>query len=211
MSKLLQKLYQSHHKNGSRLRQSLLEEIRGELFSQWIGVNKKVLDLGCRDGTLTRHFINKNQVIGADIDADALKFARKTYKIDTRQVDLNSILPFGNNEFDVVVMGEVLEHLPYWNITIPEIKRILKPNGILVGSIPIAYHIQDRIRILRGKKLLVAGDPTHVQFLSYDDFISKMENYFKLKDIIAIQGGKGWKSKYPRLFARNIAFYLENK
>jgi len=211
MIQSLQKLYQSHHKIGSRLRQSLLEKVRGELLSRWIGKDKKVLDLGCRDGTLTRHFVNENQVTGADIDVDALKFAKKTYKIDTRQVDLNSILPFKDKAFDVVVMGEVLEHLPYWDITLPEVKRVLKQKGIFVGSIPLAYHIQDRIRILRGKKLLVSGDPTHVQFLSFDDFISKIEKYFKVKDIVVIQGGKGWRSKYPRFFARNIAFYLENR
>jgi SAM-dependent methyltransferase len=211
MIQSLQKLYQSHHKIGSRLRQSLLEKVRGELLSRWIGKDKKVLDLGCRDGTLTRHFVNKNQVTGADIDVDALKFAKKTYKIDTRQVDLNSILPFKDKAFDVVVMGEVLEHLPYWDITLPEVKRVLKQKGIFVGSIPLAYHIQDRIRILRGKKLLVSGDPTHVQFLSFDDFISKIEKYFKVKEIVVIQGGKGWRSKYPRFFARNIAFNLENR
>lgn len=211
MIQSLQKLYQSHHKSGSRLGQSLLEIVRGKILSSWIGKDKKVLDLGCRDGTLTRHFISKNQVTGADIDNDALKFAKKTYKINTRQVDLNSRLPFKNKAFDVVVMGEVLEHLPYWDITLPEVKRVLKKEGIFVGSIPLAYHIQDRIRILRGKKLLVSADPTHVQFLSYDDFISKIETYFKVKDIVVIQGGRGWKSKYPRFFARNVAFYLENR
>jgi len=210
MIKLLQKLYQSHHKNGSRLRQSLLEVERGKLLSRWIGENKKVLDLGCRDGTLTRHFIKNNHVTGADIDIHALKFAKKTYKIDVHQVDLNSSLPFVNEEFDVIVMGEVLEHLPYWGITLPEVKRILKRDGILVGSIPLAYHIQDRVRVLRGKKLLISGDPTHIQFLSYDDFIYKVRAYFDVKDIVVLQGGKGWKSKFPKFFARNIAFCLEN-
>ena len=81
MIQSLQKLYQSHHKSGSRLHQSLLETVRGELLSRWIGKDKKVLDLGCRDGTLTRHFVNKNQVTGADIDVDALKFAKKITKL----------------------------------------------------------------------------------------------------------------------------------
>ncbi len=210
MIKSLQELYQSHHQSGSRLRQSLLEQARGKLFSSWIGTNKKVLDLGCRDGTLTRHFVKKNRVTGADIDSEALKFAKKAYKIETRQVDLNSVLPFKNEEFDVVVMGEVLEHLPYWDITLSEVKRILKPKGKLVGSIPLAYHIQDRVRVLRGKNLLISGDPTHVKFLSYEDFISNIKIYFKIKEIYILQGGGGWKSRYPRFFARNIGFCLEN-
>ena len=126
MIQSLQKLYQSHHASGSRSRRSLLEIVRGELLSRWIGKNKKVLDLGCRDRILTKHFTNKNRVTGADIDVDALKFAKKMYKIDTHQVDLNSTLPFKDKAFDVVVMGEVLEHLPYWDITLPEVTRVLK-------------------------------------------------------------------------------------
>ena len=59
---LVQSFYESHHKEGQRLNQSFLESTRGQLFSDWIGTNKKVLDLGGRDGTLTKYFIKKNKV-----------------------------------------------------------------------------------------------------------------------------------------------------
>jgi len=193
MKNLLQNLYQTHHKNGARLRQSLLENTRGKILSNWIGKNKKVLDLGCRDGQLTRHFILGNLVTGCDIDLKALRFAKKEYGIKIKQVDMNSKLPFGSKTFDVIVMGEVLEHLPYWDITLNEVKRILKKDGLLIGSIPLAYHLKDRWNVLRGKKLLAANDPTHLQLLSYDDFILRICSYFKLSEIIAIQGGKDWK------------------
>jgi len=210
MKNLLQNLYQTHHKNGARLRQSLLENTRGKILSNWIGKNKKVLDLGCRDGQLTRHFILGNLVTGCDIDLKALRFAKKEYGIKIKQVDMNSKLPFGSKTFDVIVMGEVLEHLPYWDITLNEVKRILKKDGLLIGSIPLAYHLKDRWNVLRGKKLLAANDPTHLQLLSYDDFILRICSYFKLSEIIAIQGGKGWKSKFPKFFARNICFCVKN-
>jgi len=209
MKNLLQTLYQTHHKNGARLRQSLLESTRGKIFSNWIGKNKKVLDLGCRDGQLTRHFIQSNLITGCDIDLRALNYAKKEYGIKTKQVDLNSKLTFASNSFDVIVMGEVLEHLPYWNITLKEVKRILKKDGLLIGSIPLAYHLKDRWNVLRGKKLLAADDPTHLQLLSYNDFILRISFYFKLQEIVVIQGGKGWQLKYPKLFARNICFCVK--
>ena len=53
---LIQSFYESHHEDGKRLKQSFLENRRGLLFAEWIGINKKVLDLGGRDGTLTKHF-----------------------------------------------------------------------------------------------------------------------------------------------------------
>ena len=65
---LIQSFYESHHEYGQRLKQSFLENRRGLLFAAWIGINKKVLDLGGRDGTLTKHFIEKNNVTLADID-----------------------------------------------------------------------------------------------------------------------------------------------
>ena len=210
MKNLLQNLYQTHHKNGARLRQSLLENTRGKILSNWIGKNKKVLDLGCRDGQLTRHFILGNLVTGCDIDLKALRFAKKEYGIKIKQVDMNSKLPFGSKTFDVIVMGEVLEHLPYWDITLNEVKRILKKDGLLIGSIPLAYHLKDRWNVLRGKKLLAANDPTHLQLLSYDDFILRICSYFELCEIIVIQGGSSWKSKFPKFFARNICFSVKN-
>ena len=118
---LVQSYYETHHKQGQRLNQSFLESTRGQLFSDWIGKNKKVLDLGGRDGTLTKHFIEKNHVTLADIDENALEYAKKNYKVETIKVDLNQSLPFKDKSFDVVVMAEVLEHLPYPNITLSEI------------------------------------------------------------------------------------------
>jgi SAM-dependent methyltransferase len=211
MAKSLQHLYETHHETGSRLRQTLLEDLRGEIFRSWIGNGKKVIDLGCRDGTLTRHFIEGNQVTGCDIDLRALAYARDTYGIETHQVDLNGVLPFKDAEFDVAVMGEVLEHSPYWSITLPQVQRILRGAGEFIGTLPLAYHLKDRWNVLRGRKLLAAGDPTHVQLLSYDDFVSRMSNYFEVAEIVVIQGGRGWRARYPRLLARNIAFRCKKR
>ena len=207
---LIQNYYESHHKKGQRLNQSFLESIRGQLFSGWIGKNKKVLDLGGRDGTLTKYFIKKNNVTLADIDANALQYAKKNYQVETIKVDLNQSLPFQDNSFDVVVMAEVLEHLPYPNITLVEIKRVLKTNGEFIGNLPLAYHLKDRWQILRGRKLLISGDPTHLQFLSYEDVQELISKYFNAEEIVILKGGK-LSNKFPKIFARNIAFRCTNK
>jgi len=201
----VQTFYETHHKNGQRLHQSFLENKRGLLFSKWIGQNKKVLDLGGRDGTLTKHFIKKNNVTLGDIDENALSFAQKNYQIETIKVDLNQSLPFPDNSFDVVVMAEVMEHLPYPLITLSEIKRVLRENGRFIGNLPLAYHLKDRWQIIRGRKLLISGDPTHLQFLSYEDVQKLISNFFKIEEIVILKGGK-LSRKFPKAFARNIAF-----
>ena len=207
---LVQSFYESHHKEGQRLNQSFLESIRGQLFSDWIGKNKKVLDLGGRDGVLTKYFIKKNNVTLVDIDENALQFAKKNYQVETIKVDLNQSLPFQDNNFDVVVMAEVLEHLPYPNITLGEIKRVLKTNGEFIGNLPLAYHLKDRWQIIRGRKLLISGDPTHLQFLSYEDVQELLSKYFNAEEIVILKGGT-LSNKFPKIFARNIAFRCTNK
>ena len=202
---LVQSFYESHHKEGQRLNQSFLESARGQLFSNWIGTNKKILDLGGRDGTLTKHFLEKNNVILSDIDENALAYAKDRYQIETMQIDLNKSLPFQDNSFDVVVMAEVLEHLPYPTITLSEINRVLKINGQFIGNVPLAYHLKDRWQIIRGRKLLISGDPTHLQFLSYEDAQKLISNFFNLEEISILKGGI-LSNKFPKAFARNIAF-----
>lgn len=202
---LVQSFYESHHKDGKRLKQSFLENKRGHLFAEWIGKNKKILDLGGRDGTLTKYFIKNNNVILCDIDKNALAYASKEYQINTKQVDLNKSLPFPDNSFDVVLLAEVLEHLPYPTITLGEINRVLKKNGQFIGNVPLAYHLKDRWQILRGRKLLISGDPTHLQFLTYDDAQKLISEYFNIEEIVILKGGR-LSNKLPKSFARNIAF-----
>lgn len=57
--------------------------------------------------------------------------------------DANSI-PSKNNTYDTVVLFEVLEHVPYAMDVLPELYRVLKPGGYLIGSIPFMYPIHDR-------------------------------------------------------------------
>lgn len=203
---LIQSFYENHHLTGNRLKQSFLEKERGELFAKWIGKNKKVLDLGGRDGTLSKYYCNKNKVTIGDIDEKALCYAKENYDVETEIINLNETLPFPDNSFDYVVMAEVLEHLPYPIITLGEIKRVLKKEGQFIGNLPLAYHLKDRIQILRGRKLLISGDPTHLQFLSYQDVIKLLSVFFKIKKIEVLKGGKKKSAIFPKLFARNIAF-----
>ena len=197
--------YEEHHVTGNRLRQSFMEDIRKKMFSSWIGKGKRVLDLGGRDGALTRHFLDGNQVVLGDIDVAALQFAKESYEVETIEVNLNDVLPFSSGSYDVVVMAEVIEHLPYPRFSLSEVVRVLRDGGVFIGSVPLAYHLKDRWQVLRGRKLWVAGDPTHLQFLKYDDLIEMLSGLFRVEEIRILKGGKK-AERWPRLFARDVAF-----
>ena len=134
--RILSDLYSKHHLGGNRREQSISEEKRSQLFKKWVGKNRKVLDMGCRDGILTRHFIDQNEVTGLDIDKLALEACKKNLNIETIWADFSLQIPLPTSSFDVVIAGEVIEHLPYPEITVSEVSRILKPEGLFIGSVP---------------------------------------------------------------------------
>lgn len=202
----LQHVYQEHHETRRKPDFVINEGVRAKILRQWIGVGKDVCDLGCRDGRLTQHYLEGNRVVGCEIDPQAAARARER-GIDVRLIDLNQALVFPDQSFDVVCACEVLEHLPYWNISVSEAARVIRKGGSLIGTIPISYHLTDRWRVLRGKILLSAKDPTHVKFLPFDEFFSSIACYgLELTEYRILEGGGPWRSRHPSLFARNIAF-----
>lgn len=62
--------------------------------------------------------------------------------IDKAQ-DLNHPLEFSDDSFDTVILTDVLEHIPYPINLMNEIKRVLKPNGKLIVSVPFSYWIHE--------------------------------------------------------------------
>src|SRR3954447_2085163 len=102
--------YREHQKRrdefvfGSTDRASVIAELVG-------GPDLRVLDLGCRTGALTQHYAAGNRVTGVDVDREALARAEERLGIATVWTDVEEQLPFDDSSFDVVVAGELLEHL----------------------------------------------------------------------------------------------------
>ncbi len=137
---------------------------RGPQFAAWIGTGKRVLNLGCRDGTFTQCYVAGNIVTGVDIDVQALSLARARLGITTLSLDLNRRqLPFDDSSFDIVVAGEVLEHLVDPAFTVGEARRILVRTGRLIGSVPNSFHWRARLARLMGSSF---EDPTHLHRFS---------------------------------------------
>src|SRR6266581_1341746 len=140
---------------------------RVELFRRYVGgPGRHVLDLGCRDGALTQAYAGGNEVVGVDADREALAEAQKL-GIETRWADLDDALPFEDGSFDVVVAGELLEHLRDPRSVASEVLRVLRPGGTFVGSVPNAYRLKNRLRFLLGRK--PEDDPTHLHMFSPAD------------------------------------------
>jgi 2-polyprenyl-3-methyl-5-hydroxy-6-metoxy-1,4-benzoquinol methylase len=84
---------------------------RSVVFREWVGTGGRVLDVGCRFGALTRSYLDGNDVVGVDIDRRTLEEAA-LLGIEPVWADAAEPLPLEDESFDVVVVGELLEHLP---------------------------------------------------------------------------------------------------
>jgi 2-polyprenyl-3-methyl-5-hydroxy-6-metoxy-1,4-benzoquinol methylase len=205
--RILADFYSKHHLSGNRRNQSVSEEKRSKLFKKWIGKNKKVLDMGCRDGILTRHFIKENEVTGLDIDKQALEACRENLNIETKWADFSLQIPIPSSSFDVVVAGEVIEHLPYPEITIAEIKRILKPEGLFIGSVPNSYHIKNRLRVLKGR--LIDYDQTHLRAYNVMLLRQYLEKEFVIEKLTSCRGKSAFLS--VAWFGRDLVWKCRKK
>ncbi|HIJ49861.1 MAG TPA: class I SAM-dependent methyltransferase [Nitrospinae bacterium] len=205
--RILADFYSKHHLSGNRRNQSVSEEKRSQLFKKWMGENKKVLDMGCRDGILTRHFIDQNEVTGLDIDKQALEACREKLNIETKWADFSLQIPIPTSSFDVVVAGEVIEHLPYPEITIAEIYRILKPEGLFIGSVPNSYHIKNRLRVLKGR--LIDYDQTHLRAYNVMLLRQYLEKEFVIEELTSCRGKSAFLS--VAWFGRDLVWKCRKK
>ncbi len=115
-----------------------LEKMRvAEKFMEKNGRGKKILDLGCGEGVLVEKFRGLGlNIIGADLNYES-EFVLKRGIANTGFEDKN---------FDIVLCLDVLEHLSFGEQekAMLEIKRILKPDGILVLTLPNLAHLASR-------------------------------------------------------------------
>ncbi len=168
------------------------------------------VDLGCRGGALTKQLSPAVVWHGVDIDRNAIALAQAN-GLPCCEMDISIALDFVDHAFDVAVMTEVLEHLPYPGISVREAHRILKPGGAFLGSVPLDYHLHRRWSVMRGGRL--TGDPTHLHHFSFTELDQLLRRYFADVDYCALRGTAArhpnWKLPFEH-FVRDIAWVAWN-
>lgn len=99
---------------------------------------KKVLDIGCSQGSAAILLAEKGyDVIASDIRTDSLKYARSRHEYGNCQfIALNAEhLPF-RTKFDIIILGEFLEHVLYPEKMLKYFADYLNKDGIFVITTP---------------------------------------------------------------------------
>ena len=138
---------------------------------------QQVLDLGCSSGLLSAELRALGQhVTGVDI----AKFDGILNNVDVFvEADLNlGVPPSVSGPFDVVVAGDVLEHLVSPHTLLASARRCLAKDGSLLVSVPNFAHWYPRLRVLTGtfdydqRGIIDSG---HVRFFTRKSFKALVE------------------------------------
>ncbi|MCX6732787.1 MAG: class I SAM-dependent methyltransferase [Candidatus Roizmanbacteria bacterium] len=190
--------------------------------------NSKVLDIGCSTGLLAKLLKeNKNcSVVGIDFDKKSLQQAEKycstVYEIDLDESDrIKNAL--NDERFDIITMGDVLEHLKHPGVLLKELQRYLKPNGMILAVLPNSAFISMRVKFLLGdysyEKNGGLMDVDHLRFFSFRTAeILFREAGYRIESLSgnSVVKNKYWflrplSAIYPRLFSIHILIVAKNE
>ena len=114
----------------------------------------KMLDLGCGDGcfleALSKRFANW-KLSGAD--GSSVQISKAQLRLPSAELkiaDFSASLPFADSEFDVLFIGEIIEHMINPDDFLKEARRVLKDGGLICLTTPNLLAWYNRCLILLG-------------------------------------------------------------
>lgn len=163
--------------------------------------NKNVLELATGTGIIAKNVAQSAKHI------DATDFSEKMIEIAKKEIHINNLefsvqdacnLPYADNSYDAVIISNALHIMPHPEKALSEIKRVLKPDGILIaptyiwGSMKLSQKLSSLVLKLFG---------------------FKVENNWQKDEYIEFLSSNGWlctksevlKASYPLCYTECVA------
>jgi len=177
---------------------------RYKFASQFVkGMN--VLDASCGAGYGSKMLAQTaKQVHGIDISPETISYASERYagaNIHYEVMDIKE-LRFPSNHFDAVVSFETIEHVAFQKEFLDEVRRVLKPGGLLILSTP---NIETTCK---GKKV---HTPFHVKELTLKELLELVQGFEGAEAYSQKMTYHKWLYKRLRLFSRYAKENLRKK
>jgi 2-polyprenyl-3-methyl-5-hydroxy-6-metoxy-1,4-benzoquinol methylase len=187
---------------------------RAQLLVRFVGNRHRVLELGCSTGYISR-LLKQNgcSVIGVEVDLKAARLAANICdQVLVSDLDKSIWTEQIEERFDVVLMGDVLEHLVDPEEVLRSVRRLLLPSGVIVVSLPNIVHWSQRVNSLIGSfdyEPTGLLDRTHLHFYNLRGARTLIEDAgYRILEFQPIIGGR--LSSYLRLLWQSMANILPN-
>ena len=159
----------------------VVEEHENELAEKYrmvledVGSEKDVLELGCYDGSFSRHLVaRQNRVVGVDYLAEAVKQAvaicTEAYQCDLNNPEVLLTGALQGRRFDRILLMDVLEHLISPDHLLKRLSVYLKPGGSIIVTLPNIAFWGIRKMILQGNFTygdIGILDRSHLRFYTF--------------------------------------------
>jgi SAM-dependent methyltransferase len=140
----LETFYETYWRPEQRPLTGLYQQLEG-LLSAYTQPDGEYLDVGCGDGRTAGSYLRRaGHYTGVDVSATAVEDAR-SQGLDAVRIDDPTELPFEPGKFDMVVCLETLEHLVDPLAAVREMRRLLRPKGVLVATVPNVVYWRRRL------------------------------------------------------------------
>jgi SAM-dependent methyltransferase len=95
----------------------------------------QLLDAGCGSGRELDELAARGRATGVDLSEVSVASARARGHMDVHRAAIEE-LPFADATFDLVTCLDVIEHTPDDRIALAELRRVTRPRGVLVVTVP---------------------------------------------------------------------------
>jgi SAM-dependent methyltransferase len=109
--------------------------IRAELDRLPLPAHARVLDAGCGSGRTLEELTDYGEVAGVELSPDAAELARGR-GLGEIVVGRLEQLPWEADHFDLITCLDVIEHTPDDRLTLTELRRVCRPGGFLLVTVP---------------------------------------------------------------------------
>jgi len=171
---------------------------------------KKLADLGAAQGNISIHLARMGMAVTAvERNQEFIDYARTkedSDRVEWRCADLRTFT--AEEEFDVVVLGEVIEHTGTPDRLLATVARLLRPGAVLVLTTPNGERIREHLPSFAAWRAAQSSVPEWVQFgpagedhqflYTQDELIKILSESF---DVVALEpvGSAAWNRLSARL------------
>lgn len=166
-----------------------------------VGSSKKVLELGCSSGYMSKLLKENNcQVDGLEIDRKSAEQAKKYLnKLFIGSLDEEMFLKKIKEKYDVIVAADVLEHTKNPEVVLKSLRKNLKEEGRFIISLPNIACWQMR------KNLFLKGDFSYQDSGILDKTHLRFYTFFTIQELV-----KKSQLKVTDIFSAILSFPFKN-